>query len=356
MKEQLRELMVRQSSCASARIEALRNMGEMVASEIEKTEDAPTGTRREPGEGCCGYDTVHKAHKTFYARIKRFKKEIDRTYHKRCFQVERMDDDVFGGMGENAIDLSVARYLRRRGHVRAADKLHREKDESAIKQMSQIVEIMKAVDRRDIDRLLQWTSTHASFLRRGRGWSRLEFQLKRLQFFRIAKEKSPADAIAFARAEMSEFCEHRPKDMQRLMASLLFVQDSKESGENATSTTATCPSRIYNADEDTLWIEVRDAVHKHVCRISGVPVRSPLETAVEAGIEAEQTLIKFQMLMTGSDYGVQKKWSTDQVPVSVALPDAFQFHSVFVCPVSQEVTSEANPPMLLVCGHAISRT
>jgi len=37
------------------------------------------------------------------------------------------------------------------------------------------------------------------------------------------------------------------------------------------------------------------------------------------------------------------------------LPVTFQYHSVFVCPVSHEQTDEKNPPMLLKCGHAVSR-
>ena len=38
------------------------------------------------------------------------------------------------------------------------------------------------------------------------------------------------------------------------------------------------------------------------------------------------------------------------------LPEQYQYHSTFVCPVSHEQKSdETNPPMLLKCGHAISK-
>lgn len=37
------------------------------------------------------------------------------------------------------------------------------------------------------------------------------------------------------------------------------------------------------------------------------------------------------------------------------LPGRFQFHSVFVCPVSKDQTTEGNPPMMLPCGHVIAK-
>ncbi len=37
------------------------------------------------------------------------------------------------------------------------------------------------------------------------------------------------------------------------------------------------------------------------------------------------------------------------------MPDALQFHSVFVCPITRETGDAGNPPMLLSCGHVISK-
>ena len=31
------------------------------------------------------------------------------------------------------------------------------------------------------------------------------------------------------------------------------------------------------------------------------------------------------------------------------------FHSIFICPVSKEISNQDNPPMLLTCGHVISK-
>lgn len=41
--------------------------------------------------------------------------------------------------------------------------------------------------------------------------------------------------------------------------------------------------------------------------------------------------------------------------MEIPLPKVYQYHSVFTCPVSREPTTDMNPPMILPCGHVISR-
>jgi hypothetical protein len=41
--------------------------------------------------------------------------------------------------------------------------------------------------------------------------------------------------------------------------------------------------------------------------------------------------------------------------MEVPLPPSRRYHSVFVCPVSKEQTTETNPPMMLACGHVIAQ-
>lgn len=44
-----------------------------------------------------------------------------------------------------------------------------------------------------------------------------------------------------------------------------------------------------------------------------------------------------------------------QLLVSMDLDKEFQFHYVFVCPVSREQATDENPPMLMTCGHVLCR-
>jgi hypothetical protein len=45
----------------------------------------------------------------------------------------------------------------------------------------------------------------------------------------------------------------------------------------------------------------------------------------------------------------------DKLPAEVPLPKSYTFHTVFSCPVSKDIASEDNPPVILPCGHVISK-
>lgn len=46
---------------------------------------------------------------------------------------------------------------------------------------------------------------------------------------------------------------------------------------------------------------------------------------------------------------------TKELPIDIEFGSEFKFHNIFICPVSKEVSNKDNPPMLLTCGHAISK-
>lgn len=51
------------------------------------------------------------------------------------------------------------------------------------------------------------------------------------------------------------------------------------------------------------------------------------------------------------------KSTINELPCEIDLGPDFKFHNVFFCPVSKEISTSQkdNPPMLLVCGHVISK-
>ena len=44
-----------------------------------------------------------------------------------------------------------------------------------------------------------------------------------------------------------------------------------------------------------------------------------------------------------------------ELPIQIPLPDACKFHSIFCCPILKELSTPQNPPMMIPCGHVISK-
>ena len=72
--------------------------------------------------------------------------------------------------------------------------------------------------------------------------------------------------------------------------------------------------------------------------------------SITAGFKALPTLIKLAALH------LVKVAGDETATAEVTLGPEFQFHSIFACPVSREQSTIDSPPMLLPCGHVISKT
>jgi hypothetical protein len=45
----------------------------------------------------------------------------------------------------------------------------------------------------------------------------------------------------------------------------------------------------------------------------------------------------------------------EQLPVEIELGHDFTFYSIFACPISRDQASPDDPPMMLPCGHMLSK-
>lgn len=235
----------------------------------------------------------------------------------------------------------IINHLYREGQFDTVDCLIKEAGESEAlslrSQFQDIQQILEAVKSKKLEPALKWVSINSENLKEV--GSDLELKLHKLQFVDILQNRSRADAIAYVKTYLSPFASHHMKEIQKLMGSLLWA------GKLDRSPYADLLDPLH-------WEKFAVELMQMFCNISGQPFRDPLNIAVSAGVEGLPTLLKLVNVMAAK----KQEWhAMKQIPVPVELGKEFQFHSIFVCPVSRDQASDENPPMLLPCGHVLCK-
>ena len=196
---------------------------------------------------------------------------------------------------------------------------------------------------------ISWAREHTKALEiRG---SNLEFELCRLQYVKLFLSDDAADvdqiyvdgpqrALQYAREEFQAFSGRYLLELRQLAGAMAFCSNLEES-----------PYRSI-FDNQIAWDEVAASFTREFCALMELSADSPLYIAATAGAIALPTLLKLQNIMQQK----RTEWTTEnELPVEIPLPPSYQFHSIFVCPVSKEQTTDQNPPMMMPCGHVIAQ-
>ncbi|XVF61448.1 hypothetical protein PTKIN_Ptkin08bG0130400 [Pterospermum kingtungense] len=205
---------------------------------------------------------------------------------------------------------------------------------SLFQEMYQILEAMK---NRNLDPALKWAATNSDKLKEN--GSDLLLRLHHLQFVKILQKGSKDEALKYARTNFVSFAGSHMAEIQKLMGCLLYSDRLHES-----------PYAYLLSP--TNWDIVAEELTRKFCNLMGQSYESPLSVTIAAGVQGLPPLLKFMTVMAGK----KQEWqSMKQLPVPVELDKEFQFHSIFVCPVSKEQSTEDNPPMLMSCGHVLCK-
>ncbi|KAI8807318.1 CTLH/CRA C-terminal to lish motif domain-containing protein [Cladochytrium replicatum] len=174
---------------------------------------------------------------------------------------------------------------------------------------------------------------------RGNLDSSLEFTLDKQQFIQLLQEDRSM-ALNYAKQKFPYFAKSNLKEIQRMMCSFLYVRNLDKS-----------PYADFLSPSALADLERKFT--SEYCTLLGLPTESPLYASVTIGTAALPTIIKMSSIMKDKS-GLE--WTqAGELPVEIPLHPRYRFHSVFACPVSKEMATEENPPMMMECGHVICK-
>ncbi|KAH7634698.1 CTLH/CRA C-terminal to lish motif domain-containing protein [Sordaria sp. MPI-SDFR-AT-0083] len=214
---------------------------------------------------------------------------------------------------------------------------------------SQMYTILQDIKSKNLLSAIEWARSNSVELE-ARG-SNLEFELSRLQYVWLFKGPAvnglpdnefngTAGALLYARQNFWRFGNRYTGEIQQLANAQIYAPNLPESPYWKTFAT------------ETAFADVASSFTREFCSLLGLSAESPLHVAVTAGALALPLLIKYQQATRAKG----TEWTTtNELAFETPLPERMLYHSIFVCPVSKEQTTETNPPMMIPCGHVLAK-
>ncbi|KAI1639001.1 CTLH/CRA C-terminal to lish motif domain-containing protein [Biscogniauxia mediterranea] len=209
--------------------------------------------------------------------------------------------------------------------------------------------ILSSLKSHNLHPAIEWARQNCTELE-ARG-SNLEFELCKLQFVWLFKgpavnglpdtpENGVSGALQYARQNFGRFQSRHLREIQQLSCAMVYSPNLGSS-----------PYRSI-FDISLAFDEVASSFTREFCSLLGLSAESPLYVAATAGALALPQLVKYTSMMKAKG----TEWTTtNELAFETPLPRSMLYHPIFVCPVSKEKTTDANPPMILPCGHVLAR-
>lgn len=276
------------------------------------------------------------SHKELNTSLAKYQKLLEKVLNPDISKAYRNVD-----FDTHIINQIIASHFYRQGLFDLGDSIITEAGEpdatalrSQFLEMHQITQAMKG---RNLQPALTWVSANREKLTQI--GSNLELKIHTLQFVEVLQKGTRADALQYARTYLTPFASLNKDEFQKLMGCLLYAGRL----ENSPYSELMSP---------VLWEMTTEELARQFCTLMGQSYENPLSVVVAAGAEGLPTLLKLANVMAAK----KQEWQEmKQLPVPVELGKEFQFHSIFVCPVSRDQGSEENPPMLLPCFHVLCK-
>jgi len=244
----------------------------------------------------------------------------------------------------SALERTIAQHFLRTGQFRTAEVFIEESGIDVSPDMrehfAELHQIISSLRQDDIGPALEWTECKRSFLLYRS--SPLEFYLHRSQYMRLLLSGNHTAALIYARTNLKRFYDGHSHEILRLMNCLSYLPPSRL--QESPYADLTLPS---------LHSDLEPMFAKEYCANLGMSRQVPLRVVGDIGGGGALARIeKGRKVMRER----KSEWSqADELPIEIPLGPENRYHSIFACPVSKEQSTEQNPPMMMSCGHVITR-
>ncbi|KAK4534196.1 hypothetical protein CDCA_CDCA01G0221 [Cyanidium caldarium] len=356
--------------CAQLLRELDQLAGQLNSAAAAAPEDAPPKPRALPAVQALrqaserARDAIGVQQKKLNASITKYTKFVDKHFAfdpKRACRGRPLD--------RRLLERAIVEHLYREGEFELGERLAHEAqlamDASLIEPYVEMHQVLKALDADQLEPAIDWARRHRQQLwcaqqslpirpaqspgaaEAGQSPSaegtELEFKLHRLQFVNLLQQGKAAEALRYAERTFPQFQRTQHSQIQHLMGCFLFASRILHSRLShpryAPLFTPALKQDVVQSFKASCW------------RVLGLAPESPLHSVASCGAVALPLLIKAAKLLPNKDAWDER----DELPVEVDLGRPYQFHSIFVCPVSRDQSTEQNPPMLLPCGHVLCK-
>ncbi|KAI0306384.1 hypothetical protein B0F90DRAFT_1814293 [Multifurca ochricompacta] len=287
---------------------------------------------------------IDERQKEIYNSLARYGKALDKKFTTPLPTYE----PLFASKdAQSALEHVIAMHFLRTGRFSTAETFIQEFSvDLPTERQSQFValyRILVALRNKDIKPALEWVELNRDFLQSRS--SSLEFYLHRSEYLRLLLMPEPSEqssAIQYATRYLQPFFSAHTAEFKRLMTCLIFLPKKRMQ-----------TSPYEDLTSDTIHVDLENMFATEFSASLGMSKQPPLRVVGDIGGGGALAKIeKGRKIMRER----KSEWSqTDQLPIEIPLPAENRYHSIFACPVSKDQSTEQNPPMMMNCGHVVSK-
>lgn len=267
---------------------------------------------------------ISNEHRRWHSDVSRIGKTIDKNFNadyteasnRKAFQTDEEKD---------ILNKIICMHLYRDSKWEVAEEFLKEAGISVDDKLKQrylnLNHIVECLRHKDPMPAFEWVNQNKEHLDAKK--SDLEFKLHQIVFLDILNSGDQFEAVVYARTNFSRFAD-KQKEIQSTMGMLLY------------------PPNIMQ-----MRTEVIDQFIKDSCLSDD----DMLSVCVNVGCKALPALLEIKHAICRDVGGVWNE--NDELPIKIDT--GCSYHSVFACPILRTRSGTSNPPMMLLCGHVISK-